>query len=315
MFRKNPRQNSRSRAILFGMNVPEFFDNPTTLGNLHLKSPFVAASGTWGWGDELPELLTQTLPGAIVTPSVTLEPRAGNLMPRTVEVTAGLLHATGLPNPGVEAFISEKMPRLRELGCPIIVSVWEEYYEDWEALAKRLADVPDIAALELNLLPPYFVQPTGGYRDNYTFIVQDSEAVVKCVRSVWNGTLIAKLPPMGIGIRDAASILHYVGADILSVSQGFPGMAVKPISPNNWHDYQSRFSNQAGIVSGAAIKPLALYQVAEAVNVVECPVIGGGGIMTAEDALEFFAVGADAVSIGTATLIHPSVFARLSRKK
>jgi dihydroorotate dehydrogenase (NAD+) catalytic subunit len=302
--------------VLFsnGMNPKEpepVSESVIDLGGLRLKSPFLAASGTFGWGDELPALLTENLPGAIITPSVTLEPRAGNPMPRTVEVTAGLLHATGLPNPGVEAFIQDKMPTLRALDCPIIVSIWAEYEDELEPLAQRLADVPGIAALELNLLPSYFVHQSGR-RDDYTFILNDSARSVKCVRSVWTGTLIAKLPPIGIGIAEYAYDLERSGADILSVSQGFPGRAVKPTRRGGWLDYNSRLSNETGIVSGAAIKPLALYQVVEAVNIVHCPVIGGGGIMTPEDAEEFFAVGAAAVSIGTATLIHPSVFNRLS---
>ena len=292
---------------LYIMDSTDAFAPEISLHTLAMGSPFIAASGTLGWGESLRDVPPESLPGAFVTPTLTLEARAGNAMPRTAEITAGLLYATGLPNPGIAEFLSEKLPLLVRLDCPLIVSIWGETLADWQSLARELSSIDETAALELNLLPPKFIDAEANPQSDeiQTLFSRTLEAIA-AVRSVWKGTLIAKLPSIGLDISVLAWEAENHGADVLDLSQGFPGYAVKA------GNGKPRLANAVGIVSGPCIKPLALYQVYEAAQAVTCPIIGGGGIMNGEDAREFLAAGATAVSIGTATLIHPSTLGKLT---
>ncbi len=304
------RKIAKSRSAcydLYTMNSTAPFMPALSLHTVKITSPFLAASGTLGWGDTLLDVSPEFLPGAFITPTLTLEARAGNPMPRTTEITAGLLHATGLPNPGITQFLSEQLPILSGLACPVIVSIWGETPAAWKNLARELSGVAEIAAVELNLLPQEFLHARTSRQasDRQVLQAQTLDAIA-AVRGVWQGTLIAKLPPIGLGIGALAREAEKCGAEVLDLSQGFPGYAVKAATGT------PRLANGVGIVSGPCIKPLALYQVHEAVQSVACPIIGGGGIMAWEDAREFLAAGAAAVTLGIATLIHPSTIAKLT---
>ena len=299
---------SRSTCYdLFKMNTLEPNLLPLRLHTVEVASPFLAASGTFGWGSEFAEMMPK--PGAIIMPTLTLEPRNGNPMPRTVEATAGLLHATGLPNPGLAQFLNNTLPALRNVGCPLVVSIYGETPVAWQRLAQGLNTAAGIAALELNLLPSEMILGDSAQtRYDTSTLQQNALDTIALVREIWSGTLIAKLPPFGLGVGAFARQAELCGADVLALNQGFPGYAVKGSSG------AARLANGAGILSGPCIKPLALYQVYEAAQSVSCPIIGGGGIMTLEDAREFFAVGAAAVSVGIATLVHPSAIAKLTQE-
>jgi dihydroorotate dehydrogenase (NAD+) catalytic subunit len=276
----------------------------TTLSpDLTLPTPFLASAGTFGFGDAGADLTDFSAFGALITPTLTLEPRAGNPPPRTEEANSGLLHATGLPNPGLKAFLADTLPRLRDLPCPLIVSIFGETIEEWRELATALSKAGGIAAIELNLCPP---QLLFAERTSESYLLELS--VVDAFMGASNATflpVIAKLPPVGLDIRMACSLVE-TSVDIVSVGQSFPGVAVRPQTG------RFRFPGVVGGLSGPAIKPLALYQVWRAAQATEHPVIGGGGILTIEDALEFFLTGATAVSVGLGNLIHPDLIPRLT---
>jgi dihydroorotate dehydrogenase (NAD+) catalytic subunit len=281
----------------------------TRLGpRLTLPTPILAAAGTFGYGRELAELADSAYLGALVTPTLTLRPRPGNPMPRTAEATAGLLHATGLPNPGLERFIAETLPGLRDVGCPVIVSILGETPEEWAQMAAALAGENVAVALELNLtpLPLLSAEHTGEALPNEAELHAQIAATIRAVREVTSLPLIAKLPASGIEIGAAAQTAGAAGADVIAVSQAFPGLAVRLSSR------KLRFPGAVGGLSGPCIKPLALYQVWRVAQAVGLPIIGSGGIMTGEDALEFFVAGASAVAVGIANTIHPTAVERIT---
>ena len=265
--------------------------------NLTLASPVVAASGTYGYGDEIGDLADIFALGALVTPTLTVQARAGSPMPRTAETSAGLLHALGLPNPGLAAFLADRFPRLQALACPVIVSIRGETLDEWRELASSLT-AAGAAGLELNL--------TRISLEGETSILREIGEVIRVVRAVSALTVIAKLPAANVEIGAAASVAVAAGADVIAVSQGFPGVAVRLSSR------KFRLPGVSGAVSGPCIKPLALYQIWRVAQAVECPILGSGGIMTGEDALEFLAAGASAVAVGVASCIHPNAIARIT---
>jgi dihydroorotate dehydrogenase (NAD+) catalytic subunit len=275
---------------------------------LALPTPIIAASGTFGYGRELADLADPGRLGALVTPTVTHSPRPGNPMPRTAEATAGLLHATGLPNPGLERFCAEILPALSALGCPIIVSILGETPEEWALLASTLASMGIAAALELNLtpLPLLSYEHSGAPLPTEAELHAQIAAAVTAVRAASSLPLIAKLPAAGVEIGAAAQTAERAGADVIAVSQAFPAVAIRLSSR------APRFPGVVGGLSGPSIKPLALYQVWRVAQATELPVIGMGGIMTGEDALEFFVAGASAVAVGIANTIHPTTIERIT---
>lgn len=280
-------------------------DLTTQIGpRLTLPTPVVAASGTFGYGEEIADLADCGSLGALITPTLTLEAWRGNPMPRTAEASAGLLHAIGLPNPGLDAFLTARLPRLRKLPCPVIVSIAAETPEAWAQLAQRLSQAKGIAALELNLSPPAL--PTAGAYPSESALLETIAAAIAAVRAATARPLIAKLPALGAETGAAAQTAAAAGADAIAVSQAFPAIAVS-LSRRAF-----RFPGIVGGLSGPCIKPLALYQVWRAAQAVTLPVLGGGGIMTGEDALEFFVAGASLVAVGTASLIHPNAIARIT---
>ena len=267
-------------------------DLSVNIGKLKLKNPIMVASGTFDVGaiHELPLL------GAIVTKTITLKPRKGNPMPRTCETAAGMLNAIGLENPGIDAFIKEKLPKLLKFGAPIIVSIASEGDpEEFAILAKRLDKIKEIAALELNISCPNLKT-----KKLISQCPVSTYEVVKSVRNVTNKTIITKLSPNVTDITEIAKAAENAGSDAVSLVNTFLGMAI------DINQRKPKIANITGGLSGPAIKPIALRMVWETAKAVKIPVIGIGGIMTAQDAIEFIIAGATAVQVGTANFVNPS---------
>jgi dihydroorotate dehydrogenase (NAD+) catalytic subunit len=265
------------------------------LAGISLKNPVMVASGTFGYGEEYAELIDLNRLGAIVTKTITLKPRLGNEPPRIVETASGILNSIGLQNVGIDAFINEKLPFLREFAVPLIVSIAGETSDEYVELAKTLRG-RKIEGLELNLSCPNIKY------DRKLMIAQDPKAthlVVSRVKKVTSVPVIVKLSPNVTDIASIAKVCEEAGADGVSLINTFTGMAI---------DVESRESmlrQITGGLSGPAIKPIALRMVYEVHKAVGIPIIGMGGIMAARDALEFIIAGAKAIAIGTGNFVDP----------
>lgn len=266
------------------------------LGNIELVNPLVTASGTFGYGYEYQELIDFNRLGAITVKGVSPFPSHGNPMPRTAEVHSGMLNAIGLQNPGIDKFIADEhyLPFLRTLPCPVFVNIWGKTIPQYAEVAARLeAEKQGIAALEINISCPNVKEGGISFGTN----TEQAAKVVKAVREATSLPLITKLSPNVSNIGDFAKAVVDAGSDMISLINTLPGMAI---------DVETRsfkIANKTGGLSGPAIKPIGVrmtYEVAQAVNV---PIIGMGGVATANDALEYILAGADAVGIGT-TLFH-----------
>jgi len=280
-------------------------DLSVNIGRLKLKNPVMVASGTFGYAEEFKDYLNLNSLGAVITKTITLKPRAGNPMPRTCETAAGMLNAIGLENSGVEVFIKEKLPVLKKIGTPIIVSIASEGNpEEFTILAQRLDKIKEIAALELNISCPNLRTTVGtARRVAPALISQNAQAtygVVKIVRKVTDKTIITKLSPNVTDIAEIAKAAQDAGSDAVSLVNTFLGMAI------DINKRKPKLANITGGLSGPAIKPIALRMVWEVFKTVDIPVIGIGGIMTAQDALEFIIAGAAAIEVGTANFVNPS---------
>lgn len=270
------------------------------LNRLTLRNPILVASGTFGYAREMAAFVDFSKLGGIVPKTVTGEPRIGNPPPRTVETSSGMLNSIGLDNDGIETFITKHLPYLASLPAPLIANVAGRTVEDFAALAERLAPLPGIAGLELNISCP---NVSGGV--DFGTNPDSALAVVAAVRQACPFPVIAKLTPNVTNITKIAAAVAAGGADAVSCVNTFQGMAI------NWKRREAVLGNTLGGLSGPAIKPLALrcvYQVAQAVDI---PIIGIGGIATIDDVLEFLVAGATAVQIGTANFYNPGVSATL----
>ena len=270
-------------------------DLSITIAGIHLKNPVMPASGTFGYGEEyLPYIDLERL-GAIITKGLSLRPKAGNPTPRITETKGGMLNAIGLQNVGLEAFIQEKMPFLRRLTTPVIVNFFGNSLDEYGEMARRLAEVEGLAGVELNISCPNVKQ--GGI----VFGTDPKAAaeVVGLVRKHLQGPLIVKLTPNVTDITVIARAVEDAGADVISCINTLTGMAV------DIRRRRPRLANGTGGLSGPAVRPLAVRMVHQVVQAVKIPVIGIGGIMQAEDALEFLIVGARAVQVGTANFVDP----------
>lgn len=269
-------------------------DMKVRIGKLLLKNPVMVASGTFGSGEEYKDLLDLNKIGAIVTKSVTFKPRQGNPPPRTVETPSGVLNSIGIQNDGVEAFIKDKIPFLKKIKSAVIVSIAAHSVNDYAKLADRLDDVARIDAIEINISCPNVKGGLEFSRDPFSTF-----EVVNAVRRKTKKTVIAKLSPNVTDIAVIAASAEDAGADAVSLVNTFMGMAI---------DIDMRapvLGNIVGGLSGPAIKPIALRMVWEVFKKVEVPVIGMGGIMDSEDAIEFMIAGASAVQVGTANFVNP----------
>jgi dihydroorotate dehydrogenase (NAD+) catalytic subunit len=272
------------------------------LGPLALKNPILTASGTFGYGLEFSDVVDLASIGGLCTKGLSLEPHAGNPPPRICETPAGMLNAIGLQNVGVDAFVSEKLPRLRAIGATTIANVWGDTEEDYVAVVGALEGAEGIAAIELNISCPN-VEKGGMLFGNSP---SATASLVSLVRKATARPLIVKLSPNAPDVVESAKAAAQAGADILSLVNTFVGMAIDPQTarPRIWYG--------TGGLSGPAIKPLAVRMVFDVARALpQMPLMGIGGISDLEDVLEFLAAGASAVQIGTANFKEPGVSQRL----
>lgn len=271
-------------------------DLSVDLGSLRLNNPVIAASGTFGYGLEYHSLVDLNALGGFSTKGLSLKPKTGNPVPRVIETSSGMLNAIGLENIGLEVFLSEKLPQLRDLNTRIIVNFFGDTNQEYIEMARVLSDVERLDALEMNISCPNVEK--GGLQ--FSSDPEVLEEVVSSVRKVTGKFLIVKLSPNVTDITLLAKAAENAGADALSVCNTFVGMSI---------DLKTRkphLANKTGGLSGPAIKPLALNLVYQTVRAVKIPVIGIGGITSGEDAVEFLLAGAKAVQIGTANFIDPT---------
>ena len=266
-----------------------------SVGGLALKNPVMTASGTFGYAREFESLIDLNRLGAIIVKGLALKPVKGNPPPRIVETACGMLNAIGLENVGIDAFETEKMPFLRTLQPPVIANIYGTTVEEYAALAERIETIDGIAALEVNISCPNV--KAGGV----VFGVDPLAAarVVAAVRKKTRKPLIVKLSPNVTDVTVIARSVEQAGADAVSLINTITGMAI------DIETRRPRLANITGGLSGPAIKPVALRMVWQVAHTARVPVIGIGGIMRAEDAIEFFIAGATAVQIGTANFIDP----------
>lgn len=285
------------------------------IGKLQLKNPVLTASGTFGYAEEFKDFIDLRKLGAIVTKTITLNPRKGNPPPRTCETPAGMLNSIGLENPGLEGFIKEKLSFLKKPGVPIIVSIASEGgSEEFVILAKRLDKIREVAAIELNISCPN-IRLTGkpvsqlasltgspAHRLTGKLISQDPNStfeVVKEVRRVTRKTLITKLSPNVTDIAEIAQAAESAGSDAVSLINTVSGMSI------DTETKRPKLAFVTGGLSGPAIRAVAVRMVWEVYQKVKIPVIGMGGITDTLSALEFFLAGASAIAVGTANFVNP----------
>lgn len=267
------------------------------IGSLELKNPVLTASGTYGYGREFAELYDLSLLGGVVVKGTTYEPRPGNPPPRIVETPSGLLNSVGLQNPGVEAVIAREIPFLQAYDTVRIVNIAGKDLEEYRLVAEKLHAVPGVDALEINISCPNV--DCGGMAFGTDAAIASS--VVKAVRQSTSLPLIVKLSPNVTDIGEIAKSVEAAGADAISLINTLMGMAIdaknrRPIMPNI-----------VGGLSGPAVKPVALRMVWQVRKAVALPLIGIGGIQSAEDAAEFILAGASAVQVGSANFYNPNV--------
>lgn len=263
---------------------------------LLLANPVMTASGTFGYGVEYRHLFDIQRLGAIVCKGTTLHPRDGNTQPRLVETASGMLNAIGLQNIGVAALIKEKAPVWAGWQVPVIVNIAGETVGDYAKLAAALDGVAGVSALEVNIGCPNV--SAGGAE--FGADPEPAARVTAAVREATSLPLLVKLTPNTSDIAKVATAVAAAGADAISLINTLKGMAI------DVDKRQPVLGNVTGGLSGPAVKPVALYMVYEVAAAVDLPVIGGGGITTARDAIEFLMAGAAAVQVGTAGLVNPA---------
>ena len=273
----------------------------TTIANLKLKNPVMPASGTFGWVREFSQFYDVALLGAIIPKTVTLEPRKGNSPQRIVETASGMLNSIGLQNPGFEYFSSEYWPFVRQLDTVHIVNIAARSVEEFVECALRVAELPEIHAIELNASCPNVSHDGRAFGSNAT---QISELVRNVVTAV-DIPIITKLTPNVTDIVELASAAEEAGSAALTVANTFLGMAI------DINSAQPVLDNIRGGLSGPAIKPLSLRAVYDVCGAVSIPVIGVGGISSGRDVLEYIMAGACAVQIGTMNFVQQNSALRI----
>ena len=277
-------------------------DLSVNIGNLKLSNPVMTASGTFGYGKEFEDFVDLEKIGGIIVKGTTLHRREGNPYPRMAETPMGMLNAVGLQNKGVDYFISEIYPQIKDIRTNMIVNVSGSAIEDYVQTVEKINALDAIPAIELNISCPNVKQ--GGMAFGVT--ASGASEVVKAVREVYKKTLIVKLSPNVTDITEIARAVEGAGADSVSLINTLLGMAI---------DAEKRrpvLSTITGGMSGAAVKPIALRMVWQVSKAVKIPVIGLGGIMNWKDAVEFLLAGASAIQIGTANFIDPAITVKVS---
>ena len=275
----------------------------TRIGNLCLKNPVMTASGTFGYGIEYQDFIRLEDLGGIIVKGTTLRPREGNDYPRMAETPTGMLNCVGLQNKGVDYFCSEIYPKIRDIGTHMIVNVSGSSPEDYAECAARINALERIPAIELNISCPNVRD--GGMAFGVT--CEGASSVVRAVRKAYSKTLIVKLSPNVTDIVSIARAVEDEGADAVSLINTLMGTAI---------DIERRrrmLSIGTGGLSGPCVKPVALRMVWQVAHAVDIPVVGLGGISSAEDAIEFLMAGASAVEIGTANFLDPAVSVKVVR--
>ncbi len=278
-------------------------DLSVKIGALELKNPVMTASGTFGYGVEFADFVDLEQIGGIIVKGTTLNPREGNDYPRMVETASGMLNCVGLQNKGVDYFCNHIYPEIKDIRTNMIVNVSGNSPEDYAECAARIDALPRIPAIELNISCPNVKQ--GGMAFGVT--PEGAATVVRAVREAYHKTLIVKLSPNVTDIASIARSVEDAGADAVSCINTLMGMAI---------DIEKRcpkLSIGTGGLSGPAVKPVALRMVWQVARAVKIPVIGLGGIMTAQDAIEFLMAGASAIEIGTANFIDPTVTVKVAQ--
>lgn len=277
-------------------------DMSVNLAGMQLRNPVMTASGTFGYGEEFAEYVDMESIGAFITKGLSLKARAGNPTPRIVETPGGMLNAIGLQNVGIDAFIEKKVPYFRSVNTPVIANFFGNTVEEYAEMARRLNEIPEVSALEINISCPNVKQ--GGIV--FGTDPDCAASVVSACRAVTNKPLIVKLSPNVTDVVVMARACENAGADALSLINTLIGMAI------DLNKRRPILANITGGFSGPAIKPVALRMVWQVSKAVKVPVIGIGGIMNAVDALEFMLAGASAVQIGTASFINPGAAQKIA---
>lgn len=272
------------------------------LAGVELKNPVMTASGTFGSGAEYSELVDLNLLGAVVTKGVANIPWPGNPTPRIAETHGGMINAVGLQNPGIDVFVERDIPFLRQYDTKIIVNVCGKTTEDYISVVERLAN-EDVDMLEINISCPNVKEGGIAFGQDPKAV----EAITKEVKRYAKQPVIMKLSPNVTDITVMAKAAEAGGADVLSLINTLTGMKI------DIHKRAFAVANKTGGLSGPAIKPVAVRMVYQVANAVKVPVIGMGGIMTADDAIEFILAGATAVSVGTANFYNPCATAEIAK--
>ena len=272
-------------------------DMKVNIGGLELQNPVMTASGTFGYAREFEHFIDLNRLGGIIVKGLSLMPTRGNPPPRIVETACGMINAIGLENVGIEEFITEKLPFLQELVPPVIVNIYGKLVDEYRQLTARINDLAAIAGIEVNISCPnvkaggmaFGVDPQAAFR------------VIRAVREQTTKPVIVKLSPNVTDITEIATAVEKAGADCISLINTISAMAI------DIDTRRPKIANIIGGLSGPAIKPVALRMVWQVAQKSKIPIIGIGGIMTAEDALEFLIAGASAIQVGTANFVNPGI--------
>jgi dihydroorotate dehydrogenase (NAD+) catalytic subunit len=270
-------------------------DLKTDIGGIELRNPVMTASGTFGYAVEFEELVDLNRLGGIIVKGLSLEPSMGNKPPRIVETACGMLNAIGLENVGIETFVKVKLPFLKKLSTPVFTNIYGKSISDYALLASRIDELDEIAGIEVNISCPNV--KAGGIA--FGVVPETAAEVIKAVRKATSKPLMVKLSPNVTDITQIARAVEGAGADSLSLVNTITGMSI------DIETRRSKLANITGGLSGPAIKPVALRMVWQVAQSVKIPVIGVGGIVCAEDAIEFLIAGAVAVQVGTANFVNP----------
>ncbi|MEW6600427.1 MAG: dihydroorotate dehydrogenase [Nitrospirota bacterium] len=268
-----------------------------TIGKLKLKNPVMTASGTFGYGDEYAEFIDLNKLGAIVVKGLSPKPRKGNPPPRIVETPSGMLNSIGLQNIGIDNFIRKKLPFLRKVKTPVIVNFFGDSIEEYVRAAEKLSHADGVDALEMNISCP-------NKQAGWSIFGTDPKVtsnVVSEVRRATDKTLIVKLSPNVTDIGLMARVAEDAGADAVSLINTLTGMAI------DIRTRKPRLANIVGGLSGPAVRPVAVRMVWQCYKAVKIPIIGMGGIVSPEDAIEFILAGASAVAVGTGNFVNPKI--------
>jgi dihydroorotate dehydrogenase (NAD+) catalytic subunit len=270
-------------------------DMKVNIGGIELQNPVLTASGTFGYAREFDHLIDLNRLGGIIVKGLSLRPTKGNPPPRIVETACGMINAIGLENVGIERFITEKLPFLEDLFPPVIVNIYGQLEEDYRELAARINEVAAIDGIEVNISCPNV--KAGGMA--FGVDPQAAFSVIRAVREQTSKPVIVKLSPNVTDITEIATAVEAAGADCISLINTISAMAV------DIETRRPKIANIVGGLSGPAIKPVALRMVWQVARKSKIPIIGIGGIMAAEDALEFLIAGATAIQVGTANFVNP----------